>query len=142
MALSESTTLLEETFDLISATTISGTLYGINFALYCLCAQSLHLQLQETDKRRQTRFTLGYITLLFLCTTLGLALDVWRNQLGYIDHSDFPGGPLAYEVLYNPTTNFILTMSGFINMITEVLTSAIQVSDGCNMSTVPNLPPG
>ncbi len=128
MASSESTMLLEETFDLIGSTAISGTLYGITFVLYCLCAQSLYLQFQTTDKRRQTWFTLGYVTLLVLCATVGLVLYARIAQLDYIDHSDFPGGPLVYGASYNPTMNPIFTAGGFLVITIQVLTSTIQVS--------------
>ncbi len=125
---SGSTLLLLENFDLIGSTTIFGALYGITFVLYCLCAQSLYLRLQEPDKRRQTLFNLSNITLLLLCATVHLALNTWMMQLAYVDNSDFPGGPLAYEVLYKPTQNFLLTTNGFLEITIEVLTSAIQVS--------------
>src|SRR5689334_20733194 len=94
---SESEIILTETFDLIGSTTILGVFYGIAFTLYCLCARSLYLQLQEPNKQRQTRFTLGWMTLLLFCATIYLALNAGIGQLAYIRHADFPGGPVSYE---------------------------------------------
>lgn len=46
----------------------------------------------------------------------------------YIDHADFPGGPLEYEHLYNPTTDSYFTACSIFDLIIEVLTMVIQVS--------------
>lgn len=120
--------LLFEAFDVIGNTTVLGVFYGIAFALYCLCARSLYLQLWEPDKRRQAGFQLGYISLLFFCATLYLALSSRLIQLGYVDHADFPGGPFEYERSYNPTTTLILTANGIFEFIIQVSTMTIQVS--------------
>lgn len=57
--------LVLEAFDLISSTTILGVFYGVSFTLYCLCARSLYLHLQEVDKQRHARFAIGYISIVF-----------------------------------------------------------------------------
>lgn len=63
----ESRLSLFEALDLISSTTILGVFYGIVFSLYVLCGWSLYLKLQNPDKRRQAKFSLGYISVLFFC---------------------------------------------------------------------------
>lgn len=119
-----------EAFDLISNTTILGVFYGIAFTLYCLCVRSLYLQLQDPDLRRQTRFTICYISLLFFCSTTYLALCARMGQLAYVNHaSDFPGGPLEYEhnrPSLESTAN--ITTTSILGLIVEILTIAMQVS--------------
>lgn len=124
---SQSELFLNEAFDLIGNTTIIGLFSGVVFVLYCLCAQSLYLQLQEPDKGRQARFTLGYITLIFFFTITVLALSARMAQLTYVEHADFPGGPINYEKSYNPTTNSYETTTAVFSLIVVVLTMAIQV---------------
>lgn len=124
----QSKTLLTESFDLISNTTVLGVLHGIACTLYCLCARSLYLQTREPDKRGQARFTLAYISLLLFCSMVYFILTVRMNQLAYINHADFPGGPFAYEKTYNSTTESYEIAIGVLDMIVESLTMAIQVS--------------
>lgn len=116
-----------EAFDLNSSTTVVGFLYGIIFTLYFLCTWSLYLELQRLDKRRQAKFSLGYISLLFVCATVLLAVNARMIQVAYLDHPDFPGGPLYYEFSSNPTTNSYQAIGGILSLIIEVLTMAIQV---------------
>jgi len=136
----ESSLFLDEAFDLISATTISGVFYGITFSLYCLCAWPLYFKLQKPDEQRRARLSLGYISLLFLCLTGGLVLGVRLNQLAYINHADFPGGPIGYEQTYNSTTNTNYTIGGVLELTVEVLTMTIQVGHQPNLSTLLNPP--
>jgi hypothetical protein len=119
--------LLAEAVDIASNTTILGVFYGIVFALYCLCARSLFLELQVPDKRRQTRFTLSYISLIFFCATAFLVLNMRMVQLAYIVHSDFPGGPLNYELSYSSITTSNMAATEIFDLTIEVLTMAIQV---------------
>ncbi len=133
-----------EAWDLIGSTTVHGTAYGIAFTLYCLCARSLYVQMtSDPNKRRQAKFTIGYITLLFLFMTVGLAMSSRMIQLAYIIHSDFPGnpgGPLAYESLHNLPNNAIHTVEGVLDLITKVSIMGIQVYIQPNIlrSTSPN----
>lgn len=117
-----------ESLYLIGGTTLPGVAYGITVALYCLCVRSLYLQLQKPDKQRQARFTLGYISLIFLCETALLALDTRFTQLAYVNHAGFPGGPLAYASSYSPTLEAFQTACNTIDLAVEALTMAIQVS--------------
>ncbi len=117
-----------EAFDLISCTTIIGVSYGIALKLYCLCACSLYLQLREPDTGRQAKFTLGFISLLLFCTAIILALNSRVIQLAYVNHADFPGGPLEYEDSYTPTIKIYGAVGSTIDLVVEVLTMAIQVS--------------
>jgi hypothetical protein len=118
---------LLEAFDIIGCTTILGALYGIAFMLYCLCARSLYLQLQEPDKRRQARFTIGYISLQLFCATAYTALNARGIQLAYIDHADFPGGPLIYEASNQPTLRPYMIAASILDLTLQTLTMAIQV---------------
>lgn len=112
---------------LISSTVIHGIFYGVIFTLYVLCARSLYLELQKPDKQRQARFSLSYVSFLFFCATASLVVNTRSGQLVFINHTDFPGGPLAYVGLYNPTTNLYWTLNSVLELIIEVFTMVIQV---------------
>lgn len=124
---SQSLLFFLETLDLIGSTTVLGALYGIAFTLYCLCVQSLYLQFREPDKRRQARFTIGYISFQFFCATAFLALNARAMQLAYIDHADFPGGPWIYENSNHPTFRPYMTAGNTLDLTLQTLTMAIQV---------------
>jgi hypothetical protein len=132
----ESAVYLSKVLNLISGTTIIGVLYGITFTLYCLCAWSLYLQLKKPDNRRRARFSLGYISFLFFCATGAIGSSGRIIQLTYINHANFPGGPLGYEATYNSTTISCFTIGGTLEVIIEVLTMAIQVGHLPNLSTL------
>lgn len=122
---------LFESLDLITSTTVLGVLYGIAFALYCLCTYSLYLQLQKPDRRRRAIFLLGYTSLLLFCATVILVLNARMIKVTYVNHADFPGGPLAYENSYNSTTMLNVAVGSSLGLIVEVLTVAIQVRCDC-----------
>lgn len=118
---------LDETLELIATTTILGVVYGIVFILYCLCAWSLYLDFQKPDKRRHASFSFGYTSLLFFCATGTLTFNARVNQLSYIDHADFPGGPFIYLLSHDSTIISCVTTDGILELAIEVLTMAIQV---------------
>lgn len=122
------TILLLEALDVISSTTFQGAFYGITLTLYCLCARSLLLNLQTPDKQRRAQFSLFYISFLFFCITGSFAVNGRLIQVVYINHANFPGGPLEYEVSYNSTIDSNDLTGSILNCIIDVLTSAIQVS--------------
>ncbi len=99
----KSNLFLWESLDVLGCNTILGVFYGIAFTLYCLCAQSLYPQLHKPDQRRQAGFTLGCISLLLICATSWFALNARTIQLAYINHADFLGGPLAFELEFSST---------------------------------------
>lgn len=123
----ENLIFLAESFDLIGATTVLGVLYGITFTLYCHCSWQLYLKLQNPDNRRQARITLGYISVVFLCTTGLLAFSTRLIQVAYISHGDFFGGPLVYEETPHSTVGPYFATMGILESIVEVLTMVIQV---------------
>ncbi len=118
---------LVKALDLISNTTILGVFYGIAFSLYCLCAQSLYIQLRDPDKRKQSRFTLGYISLLLFCTTGYLVACVRLRQVAYVNHASLPWGPLVYEA----SSKSYMEATVIFDCALEVLTLGIQV--GCEV---------
>ncbi len=127
MSTAPSEEFLLEALDLIGNTTVLGVSYGIAFTLYFLCAQSLYPQLHKPDRRRQTQFTLGYISLLMFCATGVLALNARIIQLAYINHTDFPGGPLEYEGNYYTSSGSLSLACNTLDFTIEVLTMAVQV---------------
>ncbi len=127
MSTAQSVLFLYEALDLVSCTTIIGVSYGIAFAVYCLCAQSLYSQLRKPDQQRQARFNLGFISLLLFCATGVLAGNTRIIQSAYINHADFPGGPIAFEDEFNPTTILLGLVTSNFDLAVEVLTIMIQV---------------
>ncbi len=121
---------LSEALDLISSTTVTAGLYGLIFTLYCLCLCSLYPQLREPDHRGQVIFTMVYTSIIIFCLTIFLALNARIIQLAYINHKDYPGGPMGYEssVLF---TQPIFLLSSSLSLIVEILTTAIQVCRVC-----------
>jgi len=116
-----------EVFDFNSSSAVVSFLYGIIFTLYCLCSWPLYHQLRIPDKRRQAKFSLGYITLLFACSTILVGLNIRMIQLAYLNHSDFPGGPLLWEFSHDPFTSAFQAIGGIVTLIIEGLTMAIQI---------------
>ncbi len=120
--------LLLEAFDLISCTTVPGVVYGVTFMLFCLCARLLYLELQVPARRKEARFNLfnlGFISVQLCFATIYVALNARTIQLAYIDHADFPGGPVAYELLANVP---YVVAAGIFNLPLQTLKIAIQVS--------------
>lgn len=118
---------LNEALELIATTTILGVVYGVVFILYCLCARSLYLDFQKPDKRRRASFSIGYTSVLLFCATGTLAFNARVNQLSYIDHADFPGGPFIYILSRDSTIISYSTTAGILELVVDFLTMAIQV---------------
>lgn len=105
-----------------------GLFYGIAFTLYCFCVRPLYLQLQDPDKGRHTRFTFAFISLLLVCATGILALNVRMIEMLAMDHLDFPGAPLEYETSDDASTlKRYDAVTGILDFTLEVLTMAIQI---------------
>ncbi len=116
-----------EAVDLISSTTIGAVLYGIVFALYCLCAWASFLQLQEPDRRRQAIFSLTHTSLVVLCGMGVVAVDTHFIKESYVDNASYPGGPQMYEgsvAVHQPYS----LLGSLLDTITVALTMAIPVS--------------
>ncbi|KXN84542.1 hypothetical protein AN958_12353 [Leucoagaricus sp. SymC.cos] len=97
MSTSSGSSLLNAVF-LIGLTTINGTLYGIAFTLFCLCALSLYLQLRDPEHRRQTIFTLVHMSFIMAIGLINLAVDARGMQESFINHADDPeGGGFMYH---------------------------------------------
>lgn len=62
------------------------------------------------------------------CATSYLGLKARLIQLDYINHADFPGGPLEYERSLDPTTRAHSVTIGALELIIDVSTMVIQVS--------------
>lgn len=120
-------TFLSEVLDLATSIAVIGVLYGIAFSLYCFCAWSFFLQLQNPDKRRRAGFLLGYMSFLLSCLTGFLVLNVRMIQPAYTTRANFPGGPMTYQESFNSTVNSYITAAGVLGLIIEVSTMAIQV---------------
>jgi hypothetical protein len=117
---------LQNQLELVTATTVAGTLYGIVFTLFCLYVHSLAPQLRVKDRKRQAKFMIGYSTVIMLCGLYYLVSNAWVMQDAYIKHSNYPGGPLSYIgsiFVHNP----VITIGLACQVVVDVLTSAIQV---------------
>jgi hypothetical protein len=117
--------LLLNQLELVSPTTVSGTLYGISFTLFCLYVHSLAPRLQDKERKLQAMFMLGFSSVIMLCGLFDLVSNTWVTQNTYIKHGNYPGGPYSYEstLFHTPLVIALFTCQAAVN----VFTSAIQV---------------
>lgn len=118
---------LPETFDLIGSTIINGVLYGIALALYSFCARLFYPQLKGLQQQRHVIFMFAYASVVMLCGTIFISLTARVNQLTYVIHRNFPGGPMAYQggYLSAQPTGFVYSTC---SVCLDLLTMGIQVS--------------
>lgn len=118
---------LAEAFDLIGSTIINGILYGIAVALYFFHARLLYPQFKGTHQQKPKKFTFVYASVMMGCGTILLALTARVNQLAYINHRDFPGGPMVYQKkrLFAQPVGFVYSTC---NVALDLLTMGIQLS--------------
>jgi hypothetical protein len=117
--------LLINQLELVTPTTVAGTLYGIAFTLFCLYVHSLSPRLRDGDRKRQARFMLGFSSIIMLCGLYSLIANTWATQDAYIKHNSYPGGPIGYIDSTLRTGVMIALFS--CESIIDISTSAIQV---------------
>jgi hypothetical protein len=117
--------LLVTQLELVTSTTVDGTLYGIVFTLFCLYVHSLSPRLWDGDRKRQAQFMLGFSSIVMLCGLYILIVNTWATQDAYIKHNNYPGGPYSYENSTIHTAIEIALISCWL--VVDILTSAIQV---------------
>ena len=102
--------------NLVSSTTIASTAYGVMVTLYLICCYFLRLQMARQKERKRSLFFICYITAMFIFGTMYVATTTQATTVSYVYHSDFPGGPSAYN-------NFVLFSApvGIVNTISYVL---------------------
>lgn len=110
----------------VASPAITGILYGIAFALYWLCVQSLCLTLRK-EQRRRAIFTLTHISLLMVLVTFFVVLSIGVVHLSYINHVGFAQG-LSNHGCQPHTTPPVILAFGAIWTIIQVLTLGVQVS--------------
>ncbi|XP_006456359.1 hypothetical protein AGABI2DRAFT_122264 [Agaricus bisporus var. bisporus H97] len=118
--------LLSTQFELVSATTAAGTLYGIAFSLYCLYLHASLPQLRGLDRRRRTQFMITYSTIIMLCGLYYLVSNAWVVQDAYIKHANFPGGPVLY-VSSTFLTQPVIAVGLVCVSVVDISTAAIQI---------------
>ncbi|KAJ3551724.1 hypothetical protein NP233_g13023 [Leucocoprinus birnbaumii] len=99
MAGSRNTLLQTESrIQVVTFTTVEGTLYGLSFALYLSCCHLLLLELsKDKGRRRQNFLTLSHMSLVMICGLLTLVVDTRSIQESWVDHpTAAPGGSLLY----------------------------------------------
>jgi hypothetical protein len=112
--------------ELVTLTTVAGTLYGIAFTLFCLYVRLLAPQLRGGNRKRQAKFMLSYSTVIMLCGLYGVVYCAWFAQDAYIKHNNYPGGPYFYiRSTYNTNPQTIVVFT--IQTTIDALTLAIQV---------------
>ncbi|KAJ3568912.1 hypothetical protein NP233_g5400 [Leucocoprinus birnbaumii] len=84
--------------NVVTFTTVEGTLYGLSFALYLTCCHLLLLELsKDKGRRKQDLFTLSHMSLVIICGLLTLVVDTRSIQESWVDHpTAAPGGSLFY----------------------------------------------
>jgi hypothetical protein len=127
--------LLLNQLELVSPTTVAGTLYGISFTLFCLYVHSLVPRLRSTERKMQAKFMLGYSSIIMLCGLFTLVSNAWGTQDGYIKHANYPGGPYLYtETTFR--TPVLIALSA-CELAVNIFTSAIQVRVSFSFSSHP-----
>lgn len=122
----ENELVLANELELVSPTTVAGTLYGIAFTLFCLYVHSLAPHYQDQDRKGRAKFMLGYSSIIMVFGLYIVVTNTWYIQDAYIKHGDFPGGPYAYALSAIHTQPAIFT-SFICQFSIEIMTSAIQV---------------
>jgi hypothetical protein len=118
--------LLITQIELVTPTTVAGTLYGIAFTLFCLYIHALAPRLRKGDRTKQAKFMLVYSTIIMICGLYFLIANAWITQDAYIKHNDYPGGPYVYiEATY--LTSVMIPVGLACQLAIDVLTSSIQV---------------
>ncbi|KAF5357230.1 hypothetical protein D9756_006750 [Leucocoprinus leucothites] len=131
MAVSAAIIALYARFDLVTHTIVEGALYGFAFALYILCARLLYLQLSDKSQddqqqRKQSLFTLVYMSLVMVMALLGLIVDGRNAQTSYVDHADYPGGGFFYGL--NVYARLPICVMGYATSILfEFLIFSVQI---------------
>lgn len=89
----DSITLLEEVYDLIGLTTLSGVFCGIAFVLYFLCARLWYIQIRRDgpQHRRYTMFSFILASVVIICSIAAMAMGTRVAQLAYVDTAIFLG---------------------------------------------------
>ncbi|XP_006455511.1 hypothetical protein AGABI2DRAFT_121428 [Agaricus bisporus var. bisporus H97] len=118
--------LLITQLELVTPTTVAGTLYGIAFTLFCLYVHSLVPRLRDDDRKKQAKFMLGYTIVIMLCGLYNLVSNAWITQDAYIMHGDYPGGPYVY-IASTFHTRPASAVSLTCQLAIDTLTSAIQI---------------
>jgi ABC-type glycerol-3-phosphate transport system permease component len=120
--------LIYTQLELVSSTTVAGTLYGIAFTLFYLYVHALVPRLRDEDRKTQAKFMLSYSSVIMLCGLFTLIVNAWLAQDAYIKHRNYPGGPYVYEQsLYHKP---LVITEVICQVVIDVLTSAIQVQFG------------
>ncbi|EIN10132.1 hypothetical protein PUNSTDRAFT_35722, partial [Punctularia strigosozonata HHB-11173 SS5] len=98
--------------DIFNGAALGAVAYGLNVALFLLCAPLLWAQRKRSPKY-------AYSMLAFVCTTFGLAtiangLALYINQLTFIDERNYPGGPAAFAIEQNSITINIVAIAFYL----------------------------
>ncbi|ESK84234.1 hypothetical protein Moror_3810 [Moniliophthora roreri MCA 2997] len=75
--------------------TFAGIIYGFEL---CLAFKTIYLLLRDQSQARGHKiFFISYIMVILLVQSLAVASNVAAGQLMWIEHRDFPGGPIGYH---------------------------------------------
>ncbi|KAF8873522.1 hypothetical protein BD779DRAFT_1451804, partial [Infundibulicybe gibba] len=87
---------------------------GAQVVLYFICT---HYLWGQRKVRRNNKFMLAYITLLFFISTVVQVAWAHRTQLLFVEDRNFPGGPWAYyEASDSGTSNIVSQTAGMVLM--------------------------
>ncbi|KAF8151342.1 hypothetical protein B0H34DRAFT_126251 [Crassisporium funariophilum] len=105
---------------------LSAVAYGVVVTLFFLNFVLLKDRIRAESssvRRKQNTALLGYISVMFLLSTLTMASQAEYTQLGFIDNRDFPGGPAAYQKLMFsiPISNLGNVCFSLMNWLADVV---------------------
>jgi hypothetical protein len=122
--------LLNEALQLISSTTIPAVFFGINCALYFLCARLFYHQYckSPSDDRRKLLFSFLYSSVIMIMAGLELGGNIRFMQLTYINHGGVHGEPQKFESEVDTTFSAMRLLYTMPVFVIPTLNQLMQVS--------------
>lgn len=115
---------------------VSAVAYGIDVALYFMCFNLLFRQMNRTNYKKHLPL-LGYITSVFILSTLFMAAMANFTQLAFIQYRNYLGGPNAFENnMFGIPVDNLGNVCGFMTMILSdglVVWRCMVIYRGCAM---------
>ncbi|KAJ7486815.1 hypothetical protein FB451DRAFT_1554016 [Mycena latifolia] len=102
---------LERAF--IAGDVVTGTGFGVQFALYLMCVLYLW---KRKKQNRYAKFLLAYTTALFAVEVLFVVVQAKTVQMIYIDNRNYPGGPWTFFLATQNTPVNVMFYATFFGL--------------------------
>ncbi|KZT23819.1 hypothetical protein NEOLEDRAFT_517483 [Neolentinus lepideus HHB14362 ss-1] len=108
---------------------LNGVLYGFQLIISFLSTQYLvHSRNQLARDRERlmgNSFYIVYTVILLFCVTWGWAMNALMGQLMWIEHRDFPGGPVAY--MYANSAAWFDVIGSAMPLIANIMSDGLLI---------------